>query len=783
MGYLLQNGKLRSNGYRHSLSHLNHSIEFPINKTPTKGGFYLVLPIPPTNKYFIHSPTGRPSIEFSINNCPSPVLEEPRRGLPDRGRPPGVSHGNVLAAVLLALVSFLRLSTEAEAAVIAVDGAVLAVMDTAGTSGDVAQYIVGNTGPFDRTFSEMFIDVGDVSSDTPSYTQLLIRNGSTVSAAQTAASLGLVSPSTTVTVTGTGSKLLLAGGSKEFVYYGNTAGGVSSNRLLEVLDGGRVEVQNLVAQATGRLFINGAGSIGEIQGQLRVEGSGTIFTTEIRNGGTLRLPDDTAISKSTGNVWNLTLGSGGTLEATGALNVARIDGFTFEPGGTLQVDGSLTNLSTISSGQRVDLTGGGSFGSTTVLDGGLVEVASFDFSSGNLTFTSGTLNVTGVLTNLNSLRAGEAVVLDGGSWAPSGSINAGSLTIQNGGTAIVPDGFDGSNLTFTNGSLTVTGDVSNLPTLTAGRAVTLTGGGSLQTATTLDGGSLSGGDFDLNGNLTFTSGTLTVSGTLQNLTSLPAGTAVTMSGPAADLLLSDTLTVTGGTITIDNGASVTVLENVSLGAGSISFSAAGGAISLGGGVLNVASMDTAMALNANAGITGYGTIYGSVNLGASDDAGSIAGDAANGGLVIFGNVSGSGSLADTTIYGNVTVGNSPGSMTFTNVDLGNSNIFMEIDGTAPGQYDTLSINSGSNLTSASLTVAFGSGFTPSLSDSWQLIGGDGDPYSFKTISPPDGWSLTSSGMLVAVPEPTATALGVSGLVGAAVWFRKRRRRALSGLIH
>jgi hypothetical protein len=408
-----------------------------------------------------------------------------------------------------------------------------------------------------------------------------------------------------------------------------------------------------------------------------------------------------------------------------------------------------------------------------VLDGGRVEVASFDFSSGNLTFTSGTLDVTGTLTNLNSLGAGEAVVLDGGSWSPSGSINAGALTIQNGGTATVPDGFDGSNLTFTNGSLTVTGDVSNLPTLTAGHAVTLTGGGTLQTATTLDGGSLSGGDFDLNGNLTLNSGTLVVSGTLQNLTSLPAGTAVTMSGPSADLLLSDTLTVTGGTITIDNGASVTVLDNVSLGAGSIGFSAAGGTIALTGGVFNVASMDTAVALNANAGITGYGTIYGGVNLGTSGDAGSIAGDAGNGGLVIFGNVGGTGSVSDTTIYGNVSVGNSPGSMTFTDVDLGNSNIFMEIDGTELGQYDTLNVNGGSNLTSASLIVAFGSDFTPSLSDSWQLIGGDGDPDSFGSISPPDGWSLTSSGMLIAVPESSSLPV-VLGLCALALISRRRR---------
>ena len=683
-------------------------------------------------------------------------------------RPP---HAGALVAVLLALVSCLRLSTEAEAGVIAVDGAVPAAMTTAGTSTDVAQYIIGNTGPFVRTFSEAFIDVGEIL-DTPSYTQLLIRNGSTVSASQTIASLGLVRPSTTVTVTGSGSQLLLTGGTREFVYYGNTAGGVSSNRLLEVLDGGRVEVQNLVPQEPGRLFIDGAGSIAEVQGQLRVEGSaGEIFSTEIRNGGTLRLPDDAAISTPGGD-WHLTLGSGGTLAATGALDVAKIDGFTFESGGTLQADGSLTNLPTISSGQTIDLTGGGSFGTTTVLDGGLVEVASFDFSSGNLTFTSGTLDVTGALTNLNSLGAGEAVVLDGGSWSPSGSINAGSLTIQNGGTATVPDGFDGSNLTFTNGSLTVTGDVSNLPTLTAGRAVTLTGGGTLQTATTLDGGSLSGGDFDLNGNLTFTSGTLTVSGTLQNLTSLPAGTAVTMSGPSADLLLSDTLTVTGGTITIGNGASVTVLDNVSLGAGSIGFSAAGGTIALGGGVFNVASMDTAMALNANAGITGYGTIYGGVNLGTSGDAGSIAGDAANGGLVIFGNVSGTGSVADATIYGNISIGNSPGSMTFTNVDLGNSNLFMEIDGTLNGQYDTLLANSGTDLSSASLTVAFGSGFSPTDTDSWQLISGGVDPESFGSVTTPAGWSLSPTGSLVAVPEPAAVAFVAAGLTVLAIAGRR-----------
>lgn len=124
----------------------------------------------------------------------------------------------MLVAVLLALVGCLRLSTEAEAGVTAVDGNVPAVMNTAGTSTDVAQYIVGDTGPFDRTFSDVFIDVGILSSNNASYTQLLIRNGSTVSASQTGASFALVSPSTTVTVTGSGSQLLLTGGTREFVF-------------------------------------------------------------------------------------------------------------------------------------------------------------------------------------------------------------------------------------------------------------------------------------------------------------------------------------------------------------------------------------------------------------------------------------------------------------------------------------------------------------------------------------------------------------------------------------
>lgn len=675
----------------------------------------------------------------------------------------------VLACGLLVSVAK---PTPVAAAVIATDANVPATMNVTGTSGDYAQYVIGNTAGFTRTFTQSVIDVGNFSganSATPNYIQLLIQNGGTAAFTSGLASFGNVAPFTTTTVTGSGSQLLLnSGASQEFVFFRNTGVG---DRVLEVVAGGFADLRELETQVAGTLTIDGSGSTVYVEDTLVFSNTPTLDVS-ITGGGLWNL---SSFGTDAATI-DVTIDGSSTMRVRGALDLGRFNSLSLATGGTLQVDGALTN-GTISSG-TIDLTSGGSIGSGVTLNGGDISTAAF--SAANLTFTSGTLTATGAVTDLNTLGAGASVILDGGSWAPTGSINAGNLTIQNGGSATVPAGFDGTNLTFTNGSLTVSGDVSNLPTIGSGQQVTLSGGGALLTSTTLNGGTLIGNNFDLADKLTFTSGTLTVSGTLQNLTALPAGTTVNMSGASADLLLSNTLTITGGTINVTNGASITVLDNVSLGAGSITFAAAGGSIALSGGVFNVASMDTPLALNANASLTGYGTMYGGVNLGTSGDAGAITGDAGNGGMTIFGDVSGTGSISNTTIYGNVSVGNSPGSITLTDVDLGNTNITMEIEGTADGQYDTLIFNSGTDPSSANLTIGFASSFTPSTADSWQLMSGGGDYTGFNTISTPDGWSLTSTGMLVAVvPEPASLLLALSGLTLAGGYLRRTRRLAAS----
>ena len=79
-----------------------------------------------------------------------------------------------------------------------------------------------------------------------------------------------------------------------------------------------------------------------------------------------------------------------------------------------------------------------------------------------------------------------------------------------------------------------------------------------------------------------------------------------------------------------------------------------------------------------------------------------------------------------------------------------------------------------------IDIGFASSFTPSTADSWQLMSGGGDYTGFNTISTPDGWSLTSTGMLVAVvPEPASLLLALSGLTLAGGYLRRSRRPAAS----
>ncbi len=619
----------------------------------------------------------------------------------------------------------------------------------------------------------------------------------------------------TVTVTGTDSELS--------VQYSTSAAGIqvnssTSNNKLEALDGAFIVTGRFILGSNSSTVFDIDGTGSEFQTRNAVSmSSGATLNVTIGNGGLWDAKNFT----DTDGTMTVNINDGGTLSARDNIDVSNIDNFNFNSGGTLLVkstkvlsglssveslrtvdlstgssfgtsttlnggtvltaafdmtnltftsgtlsaSGSLTNLPTLTSGRIVDISGGGSFGDATTLNGGTVQTAAFDNT--NLTFTSGTLEASGALTNQNTLASGQNVVLDGGTWSPTGNIDGGNTTIQNSGSVSVGTDFNGTNLTFTNGSLTVNGDVSNLPTISSGLTTNLSGGGSLLDSTTLDGGTLNGSDFDLNGNLTFTSGTLNVTGTLQNLTSLSTGSTVNMDGASAALLFTENFNISGGTLNIDNGAKVTV------GAGSVIFAASGGNIELGGGTLNIASVTDTLVLNSNASITGYGNVFGPVNLGTSGDAGTIDGDAANNGLKIFGDVSGNGTLADTTVFGNLSIGNSPGNIELQNVTLGGSTVVnMGIEGTSSGQYDTLVVDGNTLVASATLTVAFSS-YTPDNADTWQLITGGVNVRSFGTINLPTGWQLSSGGFFSAIPEPETYALFLGlGMLILAI-FRKK----------
>ena|GEM_PF-1420255 len=529
------------------------------------------------------------------------------------------------------------------------------------------------------------------------------------------------------------------------------------------IDAGDTTIQNSGAltvgdyRATNLTFTSGSLTTTGALTNLNATGAGQ---TIILDGGTW---------SPTGNIdaSDTTIQNSGSLSVIGAYDATNL---TFTSG-SLTSTGALTNLPTISAGLSVDISSGGSFGDATTLDGGSVAAATLDAT--NLTFTSGSLTTTGALTNLNATGAGQTVILDGGTWSPTGNIDASDTTVQNSGSLSVIGAFDATNLTFTSGDLTIAGDASNLPDIVVNNAVTLTGGGSLLTATTLNGGTLTGGDFDLNSNLTFTSGTLNVSGTLQNLSHLPTGTAVNMDGGSADLILSQDLVITGGTLNIDNGASVTVLNDVTLGAGVLGFDSNGGNLDMDGGTLNVASMATALTLNANASITGNGTIYGDIGLGTG---GTIDGDAT--GLRVYGDISGTGTIADTTLFGNLNIGNSPGDVILENATLSSSTIVaLAIEGVNQGEFDTLTIDGASDISAATLNITF-SGFTPDgPGDTFALLG-NFSATNFSTITTPDGWNLSNAGVLSgsAVPEPSSLAL-LAGLFAVGFTATRRGRRA------
>ena len=152
-------------------------------------------------------------------------------------------------------------------------------------------------------------------------------------------------------------------------------------------------------------------------------------------------------------------------------------------------------------------------------------------------------------------------------------------------------------------------------------------------------------------------------------------------------------------------------------------------------------------------------MFGDVDLGTS---GAIAGSGT--GLELFGHVSGTGTISGASIFGNVSPGSSPGVVTLENTTLSaSSTTTFEVAGTDSSQFDQL-ILVGSVALDGTAQVTFDS-FTPDLLDTFQLIDLTNGTASswFSSVEAPEGWMLSTDGLLV-IPEPATLPLLALGML-------------------
>ncbi len=250
-------------------------------------------------------------------------------------------------------------------------------LNAGGSEGDNAQYIVGNSGAYNSFSNAGSVNLGS-SND---YNEFIVRNGSEFDMAN-GKDFTIGSDNNTVTVTGVVS-----------------TGSGDSDNTFDVLDGGFFQIGdfNIGSNSTGNtLNIDGTDSVFQTRETINVASGGELSTT-VSNGGLATVANFSA----TNNNLVMTINDGGTLNA-------------------------YNTLANITSGQTIDLTRvvssvnttTGSFGTATTLDGGTLRTVDYDYSGNNLTFTSGTHEASGALSNTPDIEANMTVDLtSGGSFA------------------------------------------------------------------------------------------------------------------------------------------------------------------------------------------------------------------------------------------------------------------------------------------------------------------------------------------------------------------------------
>ncbi|QEG33640.1 hypothetical protein [Bythopirellula goksoeyrii] len=610
---------------------------------------------------------------------------------------------------------------------------------------------------------------------------LNIAGGATVS--NTAGNIGFAS--------GSDGTVNVSGGSSHWSNESLVRVGVSGSGTLNILGGAKVSSTHagIGVIGSGNVSIEGAGSrwIATSSGGSTVGEDGNA-TMQITSGGAFETPGNLVVAKNDASTSSLTV--------TG--NGSRLDlGFSLSLG---NVGGTSTGSATIGTGAHVTV------GTSTVIqnanssltvDGGSLTTTSLiNNNGGTFVFNSGTITIDG-----GGFHPGNSFLLNGNSTATlnlqgNGVSDFSQLTVGNTGDAVLRLA-EGHSLTLDEGTIGVSGEFildgghlaaetfNNLAggefTFLSGR-VTVNGDvlGSSAPFVIPTGGTVDGSGFveaDVVGQpgstITVTSGNYTLGNPFSFLGfvhegTLSVGNRIAKLKSAGFAQLGALTTLSGGTITADNGISLgggdvimgkgDVNAKIAAGIGSFIY-APGGDLTLGDanafdGFVSAGNMtvdaDSIILLDRNQAQLGTLTtvigggkvvaangvvldfasaITGDGNIDTPNDPlrptiinGTVEGTSSNLSIGFNGYVKGIGMLNNVYFTGTHAPGLSPAELLVGNLTYANSaTLEIEIGGlTAGNSFDKLTSNGILDL-DGTLDVTFLNNFMPSLGDSFEII--------------------------------------------------------------
>jgi autotransporter-associated beta strand protein len=558
---------------------------------------------------------------------------------------------------------------------------------------------------------------------------------------------------------------------------GASSGFTSLATPAQAANAGGPAVTNIDTNVPFYLASNLGGSVNPVfqGGVLQTDQAGGAYNLDFTlDGSGTNTIDQTGNSSTFSGVF-----SDATVGAPGSIIIANSGS-----GGSVTFSGvnTYTGSTTVNAGAELDLSGAGSIASSAgVIDTGVFNIAATTYGASIVTLSGSGFVVLGgqTLTLTNAANTFSGVISGQGGLAITGGgevltgVNtfSGGVSVTNASLAINSDaalGASSGRLSLNNGTL------FTLASLSAVRAVTLTGADTLNTG----GHSVTlSGPVGGSGRLTATGGgllTLTGSNTYSGGTTITGGSTLAVGSDAA-------LGAPGGSLTFSNGALLALASFTSSRA--IVVNQGGGAINANGYTVN---LNGPITLNGALSSTGSGAVYFTSQAQVNGSLTVSGGIFSNNGQVSAqsvvvtstGILRGTGVVnAPTVIAGKLAPGNSPGTLTFTApvMLLAGSTSEFDIDGagtgTGGGNYSRVIVTGAANVFTAAgalepllrgITGSATNTFTPAIGSAFQVVSADGGiaiTSSYTSLIQPTG--LAAGTRFDAVYAPTTLTLIVT----------------------